>query len=155
MRERIIKAIASIFYLGHIPIFSGTLASILAIGVYSLFKSLIYAYLTLTIILILLGFLVCSEAEIIYKKKDSKRIIIDDFCGMLSSFILFPRGWTEILGIFLIFRILDFLKPYPADRLERLRGSIGIMSDDLVAAFYTNLIYLLFLSLKDYFRFAS
>ena len=152
MRERIIKSIASIFYLGHLP-FQGTLVSILAIGIYLIFKNSIYIYLSLTIIFILLGFNVCSKAEKIYGEKDSKKIVIDDFCGMQASFIFFPKRWEEILFIFLIFRILDFLKPYPADRLEKISGSRGIILDDLVASFYTNLVYLLFLLLKGYFRF--
>ncbi len=150
MRKTLIKLISSIFYLGYLPL-RGTLASILAIGVYLIFKNLIYPYLLIITISILLGFFICGEAEIIYKEKDSKRIVIDDFCGMLSSLAFFPKRPEEIIGIFLIFRILDFLKPYPADEVEEISGK-GVMLDDLIAALYTNLIYLLFLLLKNYFQ---
>jgi phosphatidylglycerophosphatase A len=152
LKDKIVELISSIFYLGYLPL-RGTLASILAIGVYLLFKNSIYLYLFLTTILTLLGFLVCSEAEKIYKEVDSKKIVIDDFCGMLFSFILFPRRSEEILSIFIVFRILDFLKPYPASRLEKIPGSRGIMLDDLVASLYTNLVYLLFLFFEGYFKF--
>lgn len=151
-RDFWIKIISNIFYIGHLPL-RGTLASILAVGIYFLFKNSIHIYLFLTTISILLGFLICSEAERIYKEKDSKKIVLDDLCGMMSSFILFPKRSEEILFIFLIFRILDFLKPYPASRFERIRGSRGIILDDLVASFYTNIVYLLFLLMKNYLRF--
>jgi phosphatidylglycerophosphatase A len=35
--------------------------------------------------------------------------------------------------------MFDVLKPYPARKLERLPGGLGIMSDDLMAAVYANL----------------
>lgn len=144
-----VKLISSVFYLGYLPL-GGTLVSILAIGIYFLLKDLVYIYLSLTVISVLLGFLVCSQAEKLFRQKDSKKIVIDDFCGMLSSLIFSPKRLEEILGIFLIFRILDVLKPYPAGRLEKIKGAKGIMFDDLTACLYTNLI---FLSLKNYFKF--
>lgn len=150
MRKTLIKLISSIFYLGYLPL-RGTLASILAIVIYLVFKDLTYLYLLIVIISILLGFLVSGEAEIIYKEKDSKKIVIDDLCGMLFSLILFPKKPYQIIGVFLVFRILDFLKPYPADKVEEIPGK-GVMLDDFIAALYTNLIYLLFLLLKNYFQ---
>jgi phosphatidylglycerophosphatase A len=41
---------------------------------------------------------------------------------------------------FLIFRALDVTKPYPAGRLERLPGGLGMMADDAMAAVYANLL---------------
>ena len=41
---------------------------------------------------------------------------------------------------FLLFRIADILKPFPARRLETLHGAAGIMADDLVVAIYVNLL---------------
>jgi phosphatidylglycerophosphatase A len=37
---------------------------------------------------------------------------------------------------FTLFRFFDIVKPYPAGRLEGLRGGFGIMCDDLVAGGY-------------------
>jgi len=53
---------------------------------------------------------------------------------------------TVFLG-FLIFRILDMLKPFPAGRLQHLRGSVGVMADDLIAGIYTNIVLLVILKL--------
>ena len=44
-----------------------------------------------------------------------------------------------LLG-FVLFRVLDVLKPWPARRFERLHGGVGIMADDIMAAIYGNLL---------------
>jgi phosphatidylglycerophosphatase A len=48
-------------------------------------------------------------------------------------------GWGGALGAFLLFRLFDIVKPYPANRLERLHGGLGIMADDIMAGVYANL----------------
>jgi len=40
----------------------------------------------------------------------------------------------------LFFRILDSLKPFPAGCLQEIKGSIGVMADDLAAGAYTNIM---------------
>ena len=59
--------------------------------------------------------------------------------GMLLTLFLIPVGWGGALLGFLAFRATDVLKPYPANRLERLHGGVGVMADDAMAAIYANL----------------
>ena len=40
----------------------------------------------------------------------------------------------------MLFRIFDVIKPYPANRFERLHGGFGVMADDAMAAVYANLV---------------
>ena len=58
--------------------------------------------------------------------------------GMLITLFLNPVGWAGAFGGFLLFRVADVIKPYPANRLERLPGGIGVMADDAMAAIYAN-----------------
>jgi phosphatidylglycerophosphatase A len=37
---------------------------------------------------------------------------------------------------FFVFRLLDIIKPWPANRFEALPGGLGVMADDLMAAAY-------------------
>ncbi len=46
---------------------------------------------------------------------------------------------TAIAG-FVLFRIFDVIKPFPAGRFERLHGGLGVMADDAMAAVYANLV---------------
>ncbi|MCZ6600059.1 MAG: phosphatidylglycerophosphatase A, partial [Acidobacteria bacterium] len=56
-----------------------------------------------------------------------------------------PLHWQTIAAGFLIFRILDVAKPFPARRLERLSGGTGVVLDDVMVGLYGNLILWLIL----------
>jgi phosphatidylglycerophosphatase A len=71
--------------------------------------------------------------------------------GMLLTLFMHPVGWTGALTAFFLFRAFDVLKPYPADRLERLHGGIGVMADDGMAAVYANLTLWVLVSLTTWF----
>jgi phosphatidylglycerophosphatase A len=48
-------------------------------------------------------------------------------------------------GAFVLFRLFDILKPGPIRIIEsRLRGGVGVMADDLAAAFFTLICLTLF-----------
>jgi phosphatidylglycerophosphatase A len=57
---------------------------------------------------------------------------------MLVTLFMHPVGWGGALAGFLLFRVFDVVKPYPANRLERLHGGVGVMADDAMAAIYAN-----------------
>jgi phosphatidylglycerophosphatase A len=135
-----IMTLASFFYLGYLPLIPGTFGSIGGIVLYFFIKDSPAPLALFTFILIVLGFLISGEAERIANKKDARCIVIDEACGMLVSLLFIPYSIKIVIVGFFLFRLLDTLKPYPAGRLERLKGSVGIMSDDLVAGIYTNII---------------
>jgi phosphatidylglycerophosphatase A len=49
-------------------------------------------------------------------------------------------GWAGVFGAFLLFRIADVIKPYPANKFESLHGGLGVMADDCMAGVYANLV---------------
>ena len=59
---------------------------------------------------------------------------------MLITLFMNPVGWIGAVAGFLLFRATDVIKPFPANRLERLPGGIGVMADDAMAAVYANLL---------------
>ena len=65
--------------------------------------------------------------------------MIDEVMGMLITLFLNPVGGWGAAGGFLLFRIADVIKPFPANRLEALPGGVGVMADDAMAAVYANL----------------
>ena len=138
--KNLIKLIASFFYLGYAPVIPGTVASLAGLGLYFLFKDNICFYTILLILLSLLGFLVAGSAEKIFQEKDSRRIVIDEVAGLLLAFWGLRLEPVLLVTGFFIFRALDAIKVYPANRLEKIDGSCGIMGDDLIAGFYTNIV---------------
>jgi phosphatidylglycerophosphatase A len=71
---------------------------------------------------------------------DNKRIVIDEIWGMMISLFLLPASALYIVLGFFIFRLLDIVKPFPARRVERVRGGWGVMLDDGMSGVYTCLI---------------
>ncbi len=139
-RDFIFKTLSTFFYAGYFPLIPGTFASMVAAFIFYFIKSRAPVYILLTFFIIILGFLVSGKTERLFNKKDPRCIVIDEVGGMLLSFMFIPCDIKLIATGFFLFRLLDTLKPYPAGPLQNLRGGMGIMSDDIVAGIYTNII---------------
>lgn len=138
--KRIVKAITSFFYLGHSPLMPGTVGSMGGLVVYFIVRDNLALYVFSTIFLFMLGMIFSAEAEKIYKRKDAKMIVIDEACGMMVSLLLVPYNLWLVISGFVLFRLLDITKPFPAKRIEKASGAFGIMFDDIIVAIYTNII---------------
>jgi phosphatidylglycerophosphatase A len=139
-KDYIAKTISTFFYVGYLPFIPGTFGSLCGLGLFFLLRSNFYLYAGVALLITLLGFLVSGEAEKAFGRKDPPCIVIDEVAGMLLSLIFLPYDLRLVIAGFIIFRLLDALKPYPIGSLQRLKGGIGVMGDDLIAAVYTNLI---------------
>jgi phosphatidylglycerophosphatase A len=140
MRNFIVKTLSTFFYVGYLPLIPGTFASIAGIVLFYLVRESCFLQILLTLFLIILGFFISGKAEKVFAAKDSRFIVIDEVSGMLLSLLFIPYDIKLIVMAFILFRILDTFKPYPADKLQNLSGSAGIMSDDILAGLYTNII---------------
>jgi len=127
---------------GYCPLAPGTAGTVVGVcffWCFSKFSPLLYL-LTLTSFIFLSAW-IAEGAEKFFKQNDAQTIVIDEIAGFLVTMLWIP--FTVInLGIgFLIFRILDTLKPYPAGWIDRnLAGGWGIVLDDVAAGIYANLI---------------
>jgi len=84
------------------------------------------------------GFILTGRVAKLFNRRDPPQIVIDEINGILISFLGIPTDKLILLLGFIIFRLLDATKPYPANRLHRLGGSFGIIGDDIIAGIYTN-----------------
>ena len=94
------------------------------------------------IILSAAGLWAAGRVERAAGKKDPQEVVVDEVSGqwlallgspaMLSG----PAGWKSFLAGFILFRVFDMTKPFPAGRAESLPGGWGIMADDWVAGGY-------------------
>jgi phosphatidylglycerophosphatase A len=71
--------------------------------------------------------------------KDPGAVVIDEVAGMLVTLAFLEVSLAGAVAGFLIFRLLDVIKPPPARRLEDLHGGPGIMFDDVMAGIYSNI----------------
>lgn len=140
MLSKIEKIAGSAFYTGYMPFASGTWGSLAATLIYFIpnFEN-IYVILPLTGLLFLWGLKVGDKFEVVYGK-DPSQFTLDEVVGTWISYLLLPKDIYVILAAFLLWRLLDIIKPSPARNAERLTGGMGIMLDDVISGFYTFII---------------
>jgi phosphatidylglycerophosphatase A len=88
----------------------------------------------------LIGTWAAHVAEPLLGEKDPGAIVIDEVAGMTLSVLWLPLTVPVLLTGFLLFRIFDVVKPFPANRLQALHGGVGVMIDDLVAGLYALIV---------------
>jgi phosphatidylglycerophosphatase A len=93
----------------------------------------------------LLGLWAAARATEYLRKKDPQVVVVDEVAGQLISYLgvaagpMFAVNWQYLLAGFILFRVFDIWKPFPARLAESLPGGLGIMADDWVAGVYAAL----------------
>lgn len=134
--NRVALLIATVAGVGYAPVAPGTVASALTVVVLGLVAPPPGPLLLFVIVVIVVGTWAAHDAERSLGGKDPGAIVIDEVAGMALSVLTLPLTPLVLLAGFLLFRVFDIVKPYPANALQRLRGGVGVMLDDLVAGLY-------------------
>jgi phosphatidylglycerophosphatase A len=134
---------------GYAPFAPGTFGSALGLLLWWLLPASPVVQSLAIVAVFALGVWSASVAERHFNKTDPSYVVIDEVLGMLMTLFLIPIGWGGALGGFLLFRVFDVIKPYPANRLEGLHGGLGVMADDGMAAIYANLALRVALALTN------
>jgi phosphatidylglycerophosphatase A len=89
------------------------------------------------IVLTLLGIWMCDQAGKDLGEPDHGAIVWDEICGMGLVLLAVPDGFGWAVLAFLLFRLFDILKPWPANIIDRtIPNGLGTMGDDVLAAVY-------------------
>jgi phosphatidylglycerophosphatase A len=100
----------------------------------------------LTVVLVAVtavGIWAAGEAERSLATKDPGAIVVDEVAGMTLSVLVVPPTPAVLLVGFVLFRVFDVIKPFPANVSQRIRGGVGVMIDDLIAGVYALAVLLL------------
>ena len=132
---------ATFGYVGYFPIAPGTAGSLAALVLFAAVRRVgVPAFEIATIVVVLVGGIWAANAtEHALGQKDPGAIVIDEVLGMLMTLALLPVSTFGIFVGFVLFRLFDVVKPYPAGRLEHLKGGPGVMLDDAVAGIYAHI----------------
>jgi phosphatidylglycerophosphatase A len=115
---------------------SGTVGSLVTLIALWLIPFTTLALLVTLAIVTLVGIWAGSRVERAIDAKDPGIIVIDEVAGMLVSVLFLPRTIPVLVTAFLLFRLFDIWKPFPARQLQELHGGLGVMLDDLIAGAY-------------------
>jgi phosphatidylglycerophosphatase A len=131
---------------GYLPVMPGTYGSLVAVGIFLGITQIVKGNALVAVVLVSIvavtfaGIWAASRTEALDNRKDPSKVVVDEVAGQLVS--LFPltlfAHWSMVAVIisFILFRFFDIVKPYPARRLEALKGGLGVMCDDLIAGVY-------------------
>lgn len=134
--------VATCGYLGFVPIAPGTFGSALGLAVLAGVRTTGSWGVELAAILVIfaVGIWAGTVAEHHFGGIDPGPVVIDEVFGMLITLAFLPVTPTGAVVGFLVFRVLDVVKPWPSAQFEKLPGGLGVMADDGMAALYGNLV---------------
>ncbi len=139
------KMIGSGFYSGFFPIAPGTIGSLFALIIFFIpgFENP-KIIITIIIFLIVIGIPIGNYFESIYGKDPSK-FTLDEFIGTWISLLFVPKIFYLVILDFVIWRLLDIVKLFPANIAEKFDGGIGIILDDIISGMYSLIIIHIFI----------
>ena len=157
MLNTIKLAIGTLFGAGLSPVAPGTVGSLLTLPL--IYLSLLffpyYGIVYLLLAAILLSFWSAQAATEKFGE-DPPQFVMDECAGQALTFVsvglfhdLTNNLYLLAIG-FLLFRFFDIRKPLGINRLQKLHGSTGILTDDLLAGFYALIILELLLVFAAY-----
>lgn len=119
---------------GLAPRAPGTVGTGAALLIYLLLPLPWPAYLLAVVVTAVAGIWICGQASIRLGVHDHGGIVWDEFVGLWITLFLVPRSWPWVVSGFLLFRLLDIVKPWPVRWADRhVSGGLGIMLDDVLA----------------------
>jgi phosphatidylglycerophosphatase A len=148
---------------GRIPFAPGTFGSVAGVAWFALLLASgnLWVLVGGAAATVALSVWLCGVAERILKQQDPGSVVLDEIAAMPVCFfgwvmiLVWRRGtmpglgdffagwnWLLVLGIFAAFRFFDVLKPWPVHQSQSLPGGWGVTVDDVLAAFYVNVVVL-------------
>jgi phosphatidylglycerophosphatase A len=139
--------IAQGFGTGLAPVAPGTFGTLLALPMFWVLSLHLdsTAFLIVLACMVVGGIWVCDRTGRDLGVEDHKSIVWDETAAFLIVLFFTPGAPLWQAGAFVLFRLFDILKPGPIRVIEaRFRGGVGVMADDLAAAFFTLVCLTLF-----------
>lgn len=144
MMRAIIIFLATGAYAGFFPVAPGTAGSVVGVvaarGLLGWAGAHYWIAAAAFAVAFAAGCWIAGRAEAILGKHDSSHIVLDEVMGMIATMFLNPLDHLHLALGFVLFRVFDIVKVFPAGFIDRkVPGGAGVMLDDLAAAVYANI----------------
>jgi len=127
---------------GYSPIAPGTVGTLGAVPLFWLIRDLpLPLYLVTLLGLFAVAVHAAARAGAYWQVADASPIVIDEVVGYLVAGALVPWSWPAAAALFVLFRLMDVVKPWPASAFDRLKNGLGVVMDDVVAGAYAYLAF--------------
>jgi len=132
-----------LFGIGFLPL-SGTMASLITIIIYYLFYNYLNTIFFLFFIILVLFYsfyFLNKTLNQSFSSSDPKEIVVDELIGQSIPLLICGNNFFLIILSFLLFRLFDISKPWPASYFDlKIKNATGVIMDDIIAGIYTFLI---------------
>ena len=140
-QKRIAYLLLSIFNIGYISSFPGTIASFASALFWYLFMPDNWIVQIIFIVsIVFIGIFAYQLVQNDLNDKDPQYIVLDELVGMWIALILVPYRFDYFLIAFLLFRYFDIIKPSFIYRSQKIVGSFSVFIDDIISGVFTFLI---------------
>ena len=136
------RLVATVFGIGYVEKGGGTIAAAVCCIIWLLIPAGDFTnswQVLVTIAISVLGVWSGNVVEAMWGK-DSNKIVIDEFAGMMITLLFIPVQFKFVLAGLVLFRFFDIAKPLFIKKMELLPEGWGVMADDILAGLYANLL---------------
>tara|TARA_Y100000590_G_scaffold105202_2_gene119683 strand:- start:308 stop:793 length:486 start_codon:yes stop_codon:yes gene_type:complete len=144
----------SFFMIGRIKYAPGTFASIITCILFLILINIfnITFIFLITVMIFCYSFVAINNSFDVFNSEDPQEIVIDEVVGQMLPLLAIPIYETlyslptiyYCVLAFIFFRLFDIWKPFPINYIDNnVKGSIGIMLDDIMASIYSILILII------------
>jgi phosphatidylglycerophosphatase A len=135
------KLVATGLGSGYSPVAPGTAGSLVGLLLFLPLAGRAFSIqLAAVVAVTILGVLAGGRLATTLGAKDPGVVVVDEVAGQWITFLALPMTPVIAVAGFVLFRVMDIVKPWPARALERLPGGLGIMADDVAAGIYAHLL---------------
>tara|TARA_B100001750_G_C15026609_1_gene359677 strand:- start:20 stop:505 length:486 start_codon:yes stop_codon:yes gene_type:complete len=154
MIKKINLLFLTFFMIGKIKYIPGTIASLVTCILFYILINIINitTFFLFFLAITLYSFVAINNSFEEFKADDPQEIVIDEVAGQLLCLLAIPIYETLFpmpiiyycFSCFIFFRLFDIWKPFPINYIDNnVKGSIGIMLDDIMASIYSILILII------------
>ncbi|UYF98992.1 MULTISPECIES: phosphatidylglycerophosphatase A [unclassified Halomonas] len=143
MLETLNIALASGLGVGFAPLAPGTVGTLWGVALaWWLLSHRVSHQVAISALMLGLGVLVCHYASRYYGGLDYGSIVFDEIVAFPLAVIGLKAARTRwvMAAAFIVYRLLDALKPPPIHLAEFAPGGLGVVLDDAIAALLTWLV---------------
>jgi phosphatidylglycerophosphatase A len=139
-KNDIVVFLATGCFTGFLPKMPGTWGTFAAIPIVIITHRATTIVQTVTaVIFVAFAAWIAGRAEVLFKDRDARPIVIDEMVGFLITLLWLPLNFLTLCLGFFLFRLFDIVKPPPISTVEkRLHGGWGIVLDDVLAGVFAN-----------------
>tara|TARA_B000000475_G_scaffold94467_1_gene76843 strand:- start:1394 stop:1852 length:459 start_codon:yes stop_codon:yes gene_type:complete len=144
MKNSFITLLVTFGYIGKVKYFPGTIGSFagLLVGAVIIKLTNYNVFMSCFFILTVISIFAVDEYLKSSKNLDPQEVVVDEVLGQWIAIAFIPFNFKSFLIAFILFRFFDISKIYPINKIEKIKGYLGVIGDDLFAGIITAIIIL-------------